>query len=145
MKRTTIFLTLLHGCLTLAQPVVNAESSVPCPWTDTVYRSQEEIVTNWYALWDGDYSYLEKTVTPDVHLYQDRFPTGNGSVSLPIFDSDAMREFVKTSREGWESYSFIDDFHYGVDNLITLRWTLNATWGGSDDRYVDVLILASCV
>lgn len=135
MKLQNCF-TLLLASYSLAQPTSKSIRSGDCLWTGTGKLSQEEIVQHWYTLWAGDYSYLNKTVTPNVQLYQDRFPTGNGSASLPVFDSSAMLSFVKTARTGFETYSFIDDFHYGVENLITLRWTLNATSAGGEDRCV---------
>ena len=94
-------------------------------------QSHSEIVKNWYNLWAGDYSLLDQTVTPDVQIYQDRFPTGNGSIKFPIFNSSAVLDFVKTSRSSFETYSFIDDFHFGSENTLALRWTLNATFAGS--------------
>lgn len=100
------------------------EVGISAQWRDT-------IVSNWATLWGGDYTYLNKTVAPDFQLYQDRFPTGNGSVSVPVDSSTAFLAFVKQTRADFSQYGFIDDLHFGEDNLVTYRWTLDATWAGS--------------
>ncbi|KAK0930958.1 hypothetical protein LTR48_006479 [Friedmanniomyces endolithicus] len=107
-------------------------SSVPCPWTGTAPPSPSQIVSNWYTIWAGDYSVLNQIVLPNVQLYQDRFPQGgNGSAQFPIYNSSQFLEFVKEARADFETYSFIDDFHFGNGNTLALRWVLNATYAGS--------------
>ena len=100
-----------------------SQSGISAQWRDT-------IVDNWLQLWAGDYTYLNKTVSPNVLVYQDLFPTANGSVPLIINNSTAMLRFVKQSRTYFSKYGFIDDMHFGEDNLIALRWTLNAVYMG---------------
>lgn len=73
---------------------------------------------------------------PSIQVYQDRFPTGNGSVPVPIGNASAFLDFVKLARADFETYAFIDDFHIGVENVVALRWTLNATFAGSSTAYV---------
>ena len=85
---------------------------------------------HWLQLWAGDYTYLNKTVSPNISVYQDLFPTANGSVPLIINNSTAMLRFIKQSRTYFSNYGFIDDMHFGEDNLIALRWTLNAVYMG---------------
>jgi hypothetical protein len=87
-------------------------------------------VANWLTLW-GDYTYLSKTVAPEFQLFQDRFPTGNDSLSFVVNNSSSLLQFVKDSRAGFEKYGFLDDLHFGEDNLVTLRWTLDAVFAGS--------------
>ncbi|KAK3699776.1 hypothetical protein LTR37_016285 [Vermiconidia calcicola] len=113
-------------------PTTSTFPDTPCPWTDEVPLSHDEVIANWYNLWAGDFSLLDKTVMPDIQLWQDRFPTGNGSAALPIGNSEQFLGFVKSSRVGFEVYKFIDDFHFGVGNMIALRWTLDATFAGSE-------------
>ena len=117
---------------------VNARNAalVPCPWTNLAPLSHEQTVTNWYALWAGNYSALNSTVMPSIQVYQDRFPTGKGSAPLPIGNASAFLDFVKLARADFETYAFIDDFHFAVENMIALRWTLNATFAGSKTAYV---------
>ena len=103
----------------------------PCLCKGISPASRDSVVSNWLNLWAGNYTYLNKTVTPDVQLYQDRFPTGTNSISMPIDNSSALLSFVKESRMTFETYGFIDDFHFSDDNLVALRWTLNATFAGS--------------
>lgn len=62
----------------------------------------------------------------------DRFPTGNDSVPFNIYSSSALLQFVKDSRVGFSKYAFPDDLHFGEDNLITLHWTLDTVFSGSD-------------
>ena len=100
-----------------------SHSGISAQWRDT-------IVDNWLQLWAGDYTYLNKTVSPNILVYQDLFPTTNGSVPLIINNSTAMLGFVKQSRAYFSKYGFIDDMHFGEDNLIALRWTLNAVYMG---------------
>jgi hypothetical protein len=69
----------------------------------------------------GDYTYLSKTVAPDFQLFQDCFPTDNGSVPFVVSNSSSLLQFVKDSRAGFEKYGFLDDLHFGEDNLLTLR------------------------
>ena len=101
------------------------EVGISAQWRDT-------IVANWPALWAGDCSYLNKTIAPDFQLFQDRSPTGNGSVPFTIYNSSARLQFVMDSRAGFSKYAFLDNLHFGEDNLLTLRWTLNAVFLGSD-------------
>ncbi|KAK3669744.1 hypothetical protein LTR78_010372 [Recurvomyces mirabilis] len=106
-------------------------AGVPCPWTKLTPLSHEQVVTNWYALWAGNYSFLSSTVMPSIEVYQDRFPTGNGSAPLRIGNASAFLEFIKLARADFETYAFTDEFHFGVGNVIALRWKLNATFAGS--------------
>jgi hypothetical protein len=69
----------------------------------------------------ADYTYLSKTVAPDFQLFQDCFPTDNGSVPFVVNNSSSLLQFVKDSRAGFEKYGFLDDLHFGEDNLLTLR------------------------
>ena len=109
----------------------SADATNPCLCKGISPASRDSIVSNWLNLWAGDYIYLNKTVAPDVQLYQDRFPTGTNSISMPIDNSSALLSYVKESRMTFETYGFIDDFHFGDDNMVALRWTLNATFAGS--------------
>ena len=111
--------------------VKSTDATNPCLCKGISPASRDSVVSNWLNLWAGNYTYLSKTVTPDVQVYQDRFPTGTNSISMPINNSSALLSFVKQSRMTFETYGFIDDFHFGDDNLIALRWTLNATFAGS--------------
>ena len=113
------------------RPIASSYPDTACPWTDLQPLTHDEVVSNFYTLWGGNYDYLNKTFTPDVQLWQDRFPTGNGSAPLPVHDTKQMLDFVKASRADFEQYSFIDVFHFGVGNMVTMRWTLNATFSGS--------------
>lgn len=105
--------------------------NAPCHEVGIAAQWRDTIVANWLALWAGDYTYLNKTVAPNFQLFQDRFPTGNGSVPFVINNSSSLLQFVKDSRAGFEKYGFLDDLHFGEDNLVTLRWTLNAVFAGS--------------
>jgi hypothetical protein len=68
-----------------------------------------------------DYTYLSKIVAPDFQLFQDCFPTDNGSVPFVVNNSSSLLQFVKDSRAGFEKSGFLDDLHFGEDNLLTLR------------------------
>ena len=131
------FCALIAATCSFAVPTNHVEkarsvdATSPCPCTGISPSSRDSIVSNWLHLWAGNYTYLSKTVTPDVQVYQDRFPTGTNSISMPINNSSTLLSFVKQSRMTFETYGFIDDFHFGDDNLIALRWTLNATFAGS--------------
>jgi hypothetical protein len=133
---------VLAVACTFAFPTNNAEqarsteTTDPCPCKGISPASREIVVSNWLKLWAGNYDYLNKTVTSDVQLYQDRFPTGTNSISMPIDNSSALLSFVKESRMTFETYCFVDDFHFGDDNLVALRWTLNATFAGSQKAWV---------
>ena len=89
-------------------------------------------VKNWLHLWAGDYSLVNETVTPDVRVYQDRFPLGHGSAPLPINNAEQFLNFVKSSRAPYTEYKFKDDLHFGEANFVALRWTLDAVWAGSN-------------
>ena len=137
----TIFRDYLSKCwlatsiLAVATNFGTYETSIdlnaPCHEVGISAQWRDTIVANWFTLWGGDYSYLNKTVTPDFQLYQDRIPTGNGSVPVVVNNSSSFLAFVKDSRAGFEKYGFRDDLHFGEDNLVTVRWTLDAVFAGS--------------
>jgi hypothetical protein len=136
-KSTAIAMsTLLAATSVLAVPTnfstyETADLNAPCHEVGISSQWRDTIIANWLALWAGDYTYLNKTVAPDVQVYQDRFPTGNGSVPSPINNSSSLLGFVKAARDGFDKYGFKDDLHFGEYNLVTLRWTLDAVFAGS--------------
>jgi hypothetical protein len=109
----------------------SADLNAPCHEVGISSQWRDTTIANWLALWAGDYTYLNKTVAPDVQVYQDQFPTDNGSVPFPINNSSSLIGFVKAARDGFDKYRFKDDLHFGDDSLITLHWTLDAVFAGS--------------
>ena len=109
----------------------SADLNAPCHEVGISSQWRDTIIANWLAFGAGDYTFLNKIVAPDVQVYQDRFPTGNGSAPFPIGNSSSLIGFVKATRDGFDKYGFKDDAHFGEDNLVTLHWTLDAVFAGS--------------
>ncbi|KAK5991933.1 hypothetical protein PT974_05323 [Cladobotryum mycophilum] len=94
-----------------------------------VTAMHQQIVNNYLGMWNGNYSLLPETLHPQVHLYQDRIPTDQGTILLPIQTSEDFRGFIQRAREGWNEYRF-ELLNYAADqHNIVLRWKLNAVMG----------------
>ncbi|KAK5074503.1 hypothetical protein LTR70_008824 [Exophiala xenobiotica] len=128
----TILTTLLASS-TSASPTfwpITQSTSTPCHSQAISPQWHDTIVSNWQSLWAGDLIYLNQTVTPNINLLQDRFPDGNGSEPLSINNSTALLNFVRNSREGFRKYEFRDLMHFGADNLVAFRWTMEGVYAG---------------
>jgi hypothetical protein len=122
------------GLLLAATPALSDATSCgsepPSGCVDISPQWRETIVSNFYTLWGGDYSYLNKTFAPNVVEYQDRVPTGNGNGSVPLIinNSTALLRFIMAGHAAYSTFRFEDDLHFGIDNLIAARWTLHAVY-----------------
>ncbi|KAI9724506.1 MAG: hypothetical protein M1812_000574 [Candelaria pacifica] len=95
------------------------EKAISAQWHDTV-------AGNYIKMWNGDLSYLNKSLAPNVVQYIDRLPTGNGSIEVTVTNSTAFKSFIDFSREPYAQYTFTSNIRIGVDNIVALRWTLSA-------------------
>ncbi|KAF4628744.1 hypothetical protein G7Y89_g9404 [Cudoniella acicularis] len=94
---------------------------------------RDHIADNYISLWDGNYDIINSTFSPDfTMLYQDRFPTGlgNGSVLSDVDSRAAFLAFVQRGRAAFSQYEFKVVRKFGEDNVIAIRWILDAVYKG---------------
>lgn len=73
---------------------------------------------------------MSNQVMPDIALYQDRMPLGNGSTAyLPINNVDQLLNFIMTSHAEFSEYNIIDQFNFvsPEGDKVAARWTLEGT------------------
>ena len=94
---------------------------------------RDQIVTNYLTLWStADFSLLDIVASPNITVYQDRIPSGNGSASYPITNSTAFRDFIEVARVGFSSYQFVNMLNFGEDDLVAVRWQLQGVATGEN-------------
>ncbi len=101
-------------------------SAVPCQEKAISPQWHDTISENYIKMWNGDLSYLNKSLSPDVKQYIDRLATGNGSMEVIVTNSTAFESFIDFSRTPFANYTFVTNIRIGVDNIVALRWTLFA-------------------
>lgn len=80
--------------------------------------------------WNGNYSQLDSTFDPSVHIYLDRVLTGNGSTSVSVQSREEIQEFMDTARQGWDKYEFEPVWQTdGGGHILAIRWKLNGVMG----------------
>ncbi|CEJ95216.1 hypothetical protein VHEMI10711 [[Torrubiella] hemipterigena] len=120
--------------LTSALPVALAASlsmpvlATPCCAQQGKAR-HEKVISQYLRCWGGEFDLMNSTFAPDVHLYQDRLPTANGSEASNLVNRQEFLAFIKRSRTGWEKYGFEVIFWAGDENKIAIRWRLAAIMG----------------
>ncbi|KXT13942.1 hypothetical protein AC579_2390 [Pseudocercospora musae] len=157
------FLTL---ALASAAAITPSTYDTDCAYTNSTRHGIAEVLYNWGQVWKGNWTAWNETVIPNVSVYQDRIPTTfNGTVAnpfdtqfLPINNASVLRGFIEKTREEFDHYGFIQQFHFvesGGGKLVT-RWTLNATVGAKSSSPVlkqgdqitcngtDILIFDDC-
>jgi hypothetical protein len=105
-----------------------AASSCCGPVPDQDYHKQ--MIDLYLRAWNGDYSQINRTFDPLIHIYLDRILTVNGSVSYSVQSRSAIVGFMSDARQGWDKYEFepvswTDGHGYGV----AVRWKLNGIMG----------------
>lgn len=123
----TVLLSVLAlaPCAVLSVPT-NSSSTQDCAEKAIAPAWYDTIVTKYFSFWDGDVDLAEEVFSPSLTVWQDRLPAANGSAPYPIFDTEAYLAWWRVSREGWEPYQFINRYHFGYDNRVVVRWTLDA-------------------
>ena len=125
--------TILISALTLALAPstvfclpANASSPEPCAEKAIAAAWHDAIINSYLDFWNGDLGLAQQIFSPNVTVWQDRVPGVNGSEPYPIFDVDAYVEWARLSRDGWEPWTIINRYGFGVDNRVVIRWTLEA-------------------
>lgn len=123
----------LGGLLTISAPTATATvwpanngSIVPCHEKAISEQWHDTVAENYLKMWNGDLSYLNKTLAPDVVQYVDRIPTGNGSTEVIVTNSTAFESWIHFSRESFSEYTISTKIRIGLDNIVALRWILAA-------------------
>lgn len=123
----------------LAATASTSASESSCKEDVTSIEHHENLVANYLKIWNGeDFSLVDETFSPDVFVHFDRLPSGegkdgDGSVPLEFHDRDAFLEFVKSSRTGWDEYTFQVYFSAAQGLHGAFRWGLKAVVGADFD------------
>ena len=138
-------LVLLGSVPVIATPILhtrqasnatNTTSSNCTSWNEPKLGIAE-VMKNWGVVWAGNHSesIVNHTITPDVSLWMDRLPVGSPfnatTAAVSVTNASQLLEFVGTSRNGFSTYKFTNNFYFvskEADKLAT-RWTLNAIVG----------------
>ncbi|EME85378.1 uncharacterized protein MYCFIDRAFT_213837 [Pseudocercospora fijiensis CIRAD86] len=131
-------MSLLTLAFAFAATLTNALDP-SCTYTTTTRHSIPNVLFNWGQAWRGNWTAWNETVLPNVAFYTDRIPIPfNSQISepwdtqfIPITNASTLRAFIERTREGFDRYGFVQQFHFvepGGGKLVT-RWTLNATVG----------------
>lgn len=126
MLPLSIFIAGASFALAASSPSTATSS---CCGSVPTRQHQQQIMEQYLDLWAGNYSLEHAILSPDVHLYQDRFPTGNRTRVVAPTSSREFVDFVKSSREGWKEYAFgLMNSAFDGYNVV-IRWKLNANVG----------------
>ena len=92
-----------------------------------------QVIKNYLAIWSGDLSLANTTLSPNLTLQADRFPspTGSGSVPIVVNSAEAFTAFVQRSRTGWDKYSFVVDKSVANGLHIAIRWRMEGVIGAN--------------
>lgn len=115
-------------------PLLALSSAAVCCNPHAATQKQRDLIAdNYLNLWNGDFSLINSTFSPQISIHADRLPssTGVGSDPLDITTSQGFLDWVKKSRTGWDKYSFIKYKSAGEGHNIAIRWSLDAVIGAN--------------
>ena len=82
--------------------------------------------------WNGDYSQVNRTFDPSIHIYLDRILTANGSISYSVQSREEVPGFMQQARQGWDKYEFEPVRWTDGDGYnVAVRWKLNGVMGAN--------------
>lgn len=80
--------------------------------------------------WNGDYSQVNRTFDPSIHIYLDRILIANGSMSYSVQSREEVPGFMQQARQGWDKYSFEPVRWTDGDGYnLAVRWKFNGVMG----------------
>lgn len=88
------------------------------------HASKTTLLKNYIALWNGQSSLLNTTLSPSVTLHMDRLVI-DGKPLEDVHGAEAFAQNIGFARSGWESYQFeiehmVHDEHFGA-----IRWNMH--------------------
>jgi predicted ester cyclase len=103
--------------------VENADSN-----NNTDRAAATALVTNWVALWNGDYEIAEKIISEDNRVHAAMFDGGDGSA---VGGVSGMKGFVTMMRSLMSDLVFTIDVGPLVDeDHVVVRWVATGHYGG---------------
>lgn len=124
LSQVTVGLFSLYSAITV---------TCDCKPDVTTTEHYNQIIDNYLSIWSGNYNLTDSTLSPDVTLFGDRFPssTGNGSDSLSVHTSQDFLGFIERSRTGWDEYGFDLYKSASQDLNVAIRWIMYGVIGGN--------------
>ncbi len=91
----------------------------------------DHIVTRYLDFWNTNdekvaLDIAQELFSPDFATFSDRLPGANDSVVFPIYGIKDQMAFWNLARAGFEPYRVINQYHFGYDDKILMRFGVDA-------------------
>lgn len=133
MVNTIAMLSTVFAALGMSEHWPAGSDKVACGHNAIAPQWYDTIVHRYLDVWGSekmDDALFNSTFNDDFNLYQDKIVTGKGPIDANIHNLTGLREFMAQSRQGFSQYRFQDLYYFGQDNMVVLRWTLDAVFKG---------------
>ncbi|SDZ47636.1 ester cyclase [Herbiconiux ginsengi] len=100
----------------------------PDPATGPDRDAATRLVTNWVALWNGDYALADEIISPDNRVHAAMFDGGDGSAVAGV---SGMKDLVGQMRSLMSDLDFSVEVGPVVDgDHVVIRWVATGHYGG---------------
>ncbi|KAK5993812.1 hypothetical protein PT974_07249 [Cladobotryum mycophilum] len=129
MRTSGFVSTVVTGLALLASSSAAPTTTENCKTGEPDRAYKEAIAVNYINSWNGDFDLGPQVFAPDVHLYQDRYPTKDGVVEIPVNSQEEFTDFQRRAHDSWNSYMF-ERVRVSIDGLnVVIRYKQRGIMG----------------